>query len=58
MIHKFLWEPTEERIQNSNATKFIQLVRRTYGYSGSTFNDLWRWSVSHPKEFWNAVWDF
>lgn len=58
MTHKLLWEPTEERIQNSNAVKFIQLVKDTYGYNGKTFNDLWKWSVTHPKEFWNAVWDF
>ena len=58
MSHKLLWEPCEDRIKNSNASQFIKLVKETCGYDGKTFSDLWRWSVSHPKEFWNAVWDF
>jgi acetoacetyl-CoA synthetase len=27
-------------------------------FTGSTFNDLWKWSVSNPNDFWNAIWDF
>ncbi len=58
MSNKLLWEPSSERISNSNAIKFIELVKKNYNYEGKTFNDLWKWSVSHPKEFWNSVWDF
>lgn len=58
MSHELLWTPSEERIQNSNAVRFIQMVKETSDYDGKTFNDLWNWSVTHPKEFWNAIWDF
>ncbi len=58
MSHKLLWNPSESRIAESNASKFIQLVKEMYSFKGETFHDLWEWSVSNPKEFWNAVWDF
>ncbi|MBE6447361.1 MAG: acetoacetate--CoA ligase [Alphaproteobacteria bacterium] len=58
MSHKLLWSPTEDRIANSNASQFIRLVKKMYDYDGKSFHDLWKWSVTHPQEFWNAIWDF
>lgn len=53
-----LWIPSRERIENSNALKFIKQAQRNGGFSGSTFYDLWQWSVDNPETFWNNVWDF
>lgn len=53
-----LWEPSEERKQNANITRFIQFVNRKYGKSLSTYWDLYDWSVSEIPDFWAAVWDF
>lgn len=58
MSHKLLWKPTQDQIDNSNAIRFIRQVQDKYNYKGETFNDLWKWSVEHPCEFWDAVWDF
>ncbi len=58
MSHKLLWKPSKERIESSNAIRFIELVKSMYNYKGESFYDLWNWSVTHPKEFWNAIWDF
>ncbi len=58
MSRELLWTPSEERIKNSNATKFMKFVEERCKFSGSTFHDLWEWSVSNPNDFWNAIWDF
>ncbi|MDR1908133.1 MAG: hypothetical protein LBQ43_04730, partial [Holosporales bacterium] len=58
MSHELLWTPSEERIANSNASRFVALVKERCGFRGATFNDLWKWSVTNTCEFWNAVWDF
>ncbi|MDR2794893.1 MAG: acetoacetate--CoA ligase [Holosporaceae bacterium] len=58
MSHNLLWTPSQKRIDNSNATKFINLVRKSRGFSGSTFHELWKWSTENPTMFWDAVWDF
>lgn len=58
MSHKLLWTPSEERIANSNAKKFMDIVAQTRGFSGTKFYDLWKWSVTNPNEFWDSIWDF
>lgn len=58
MAHQLLWTPSEERIRNSNATKFIRFVQGRCGFQGKSFYDLWKWSVANPCDFWDAVWDF
>jgi acetoacetyl-CoA synthetase len=27
-------------------------------FDGTTFHDLWKWSVASPYDFWSAIWDF
>ncbi len=58
MSDKLLWTPSKERIENSNAIRFMKQVREQNGFSGTTFNDLWKWSIENPNIFWNAIWDF
>lgn len=58
MSHKLLWTPTQDRIDNSNAMKFIKLIRERCNFKGKSFHDLWKWSVENPCDFWNAVWNF
>ena len=47
-----LWTPTPERAAETGMARFMKEVGTT------TFADLHAWSVSHPQEFWNKVWDF
>ena len=53
-----LWTPSKERIENSNAMKFMKQVSEKSGFTGSTFHDLWEWSVNNPEPFWDNIWDF
>src|SRR4051812_37485203 len=47
-----LWQPSPERIERANITRFARAVNLPEDYAA-----LWRWSVSDLEGFWAAVWD-
>ena len=52
-----LWSPDQARVAAANLTQFRELAAR---HSGNTIDDyatLHRWSVDHPEQFWNLLWD-
>lgn len=56
---KPLWTPDPKRVQQSNLAVFTQYVRETQSLPGlSTFQDLYHWSIDHPRQFWLSVWLF
>lgn len=58
MSHELLWTPSEERINDSNVCRFMKNLKEFYGFDGTTFQELWQWSVTNPNDFWSAIWDF
>jgi len=57
-MNKPLWSPSEERIKNSNVTRFIEYVNDRYGQKLTDYFDLYTWSVESIADFWQGVWDF
>ncbi len=55
---KLLWEPTEERKQNANITRFIEFVNNRHRQSFCSYKELYDWSVDKIPDFWASVWDF
>ncbi len=55
---KKLWEPSREWIQNAQATKFIEFVKKNYDTNIKDGKELYKWSVEDISEFWAALWDF
>ncbi len=58
-----LWQPSKQRISESNISRFIELVNQRYGArtDAGALRDsvqLYEWSVHEPEKFWNALWDF
>src|SRR3954454_15144562 len=47
-----LWQPSDERIERANITRFARSVGKPEDYGA-----LWRWSVSDLEGFWSAIWD-
>ena len=58
MSHELLWTPSNERINSSNVCRFMKNLKKHNEFEITTFQDLWKWSVSNPRDFWSAVWDF
>jgi len=57
-MSKLLWEPSEERIKNTNMYQFIQYVNERYKRKLYDYPDLYQWSTSEMPLFWEAIWDY
>lgn len=57
-MKKPLWEPSEERKNQANITRFIGLVNEKYGLGVDSYHQLWNWSVENIADFWAAMWEF
>ena len=55
---KLLWEPSKERILNSNMKRFMDIINQKHGKSFSEYSDLYQWSVENIPDFWASMWDF
>ncbi|MEX0959448.1 MAG: acetoacetate--CoA ligase [Burkholderiales bacterium] len=53
-----LWQPSPERIADSNLTAFIRLVNERWQAAVADSGQLYDWSVREPERFWVAVWEF
>ena len=53
-----LWIPSEERRQQANITRFLEMIRARSDVSAQSYTDLYRWSVENIPDFWAAIWDF
>jgi acetoacetyl-CoA synthetase len=55
---KPLWQPSKERIANSQMTRFQHYVEQRYEKSFDSYAELHHWSVTDIDDFWTAIWDF
>jgi acetoacetyl-CoA synthetase len=56
-----LWEPDQQTVHDARITRFMRwLALSTPGRGAdlTSYDDLWRWSVTQPGPFWTAVWDY
>ena len=53
-----LWQPSPERVANTNLTAFMRHVRMRWGVAASDYDELYQWSVTEPEQFWMSVWSF
>ena len=54
---KPLWQPSAERINCSDIARFIRGVETELGLQFNNYDELHRWSVEHPEQFWQLLWD-
>ncbi len=53
-----LWEPSAERIEDANITRFRRWLEDTRGLDLPDYHALWRWSTEHLEDFWAAAWEY
>jgi acetoacetyl-CoA synthetase len=58
MIAPLVRQPTAPRPGLANLEAFGQLARTRYGLEITDEQDITRWSIDHPEQFWAAVWSF
>ncbi|MBW1642401.1 MAG: acetoacetate--CoA ligase [Deltaproteobacteria bacterium] len=57
-MDKLLWEPSEERIKNSNMHRFMEAVNEKHRKSFTDYDSLYQWSIENISDFWASMWDF
>jgi len=58
-MNKPIWEPSTERIDRANMSRFMRYVRENTGNEDiRRYAPLYDFSVRHPEKFWPLVWEF
>jgi len=55
---RLLWEPSEQRIKQTNMFRFMCAINEKHQKDFSEYSDLHKWTIGHIPEFWEAMWDF
>ncbi|MGD9040461.1 MAG: acetoacetate--CoA ligase, partial [Desulfobacteraceae bacterium] len=55
---KLLWQPSEERIKNSNMYRFMKIINEKYNKDFTEYAPLWEWSTENIPDFWASMWEF
>lgn len=54
-----IWEPSQDRIDRSNMSRFIRFAREQTGNTDiDSYDALYDFSIRRPEKFWPLVWDF
>ncbi|MEM1129660.1 MAG: acetoacetate--CoA ligase [Pseudomonadota bacterium] len=53
-----LWAPSSDTCRDLLLTRFQTTIEAATGHTFKTYEDLHRWSVTEPGQFWSALWDF
>jgi acetoacetyl-CoA synthetase len=57
-MSKLLWEPTQERIENTNMYRFMNFINEKYSQNFTEYPSLYQWSIENISDFWAAMWEF
>ncbi|MDI6880756.1 MAG: acetoacetate--CoA ligase [Desulfitobacteriaceae bacterium] len=57
-MKEVLWEPSAERKQQANITRFIEFVNDKCGTNYTTYDQLYDWSIKDVAKFWAVMWEF
>jgi acetoacetyl-CoA synthetase len=53
-----LWAPAAEQVAATRIWQFIESLRERGVIDARSYEDLYRWSLASPAEFWGAVWRY
>jgi len=53
-----LWTPSPSRIEQSQLKAFMKKENDDFKTNLKTFDDVHDYSISHPEQFWNSLWNF
>jgi len=55
---KRLWEPSQDRIENTNMYKFMNFINKKFIKKFTEYSHLYQWSIENIPEFWASMWEF
>ncbi len=57
-MSRMLWQPSQERIKNSNMYDFMLSINEKYGTDFEKYSCLYKWSIDNIPEFWASFWEY
>jgi acetoacetyl-CoA synthetase len=58
MQYQTLWAPSREKISASQMYKFMVHVNEKYSDHLSSYDEMHRWSIENPADFWGTFWQY
>jgi acetoacetyl-CoA synthetase len=55
---KPLWEPSQERIEHANLTRFARMAIHDWNLKRNTYPAFHQWTLEQPERFWLTLWKF
>jgi acetoacetyl-CoA synthetase len=55
---ELLWAPDARAVERANLTAFTRWLAAEHGLQFRDYEALWRWSVDHLEQFWEALWKY
>lgn len=53
-----LWQPSQQQIETSGVSRFMNWLKQEKGLTFNNHNELWKWSVDELELFWECIWDY
>ncbi len=57
-MEKLLWQPSRERIENTNMYNYMQYVNERFRKRFGAYDDIYQWSIEEIPLFWESIWDY
>ncbi|MEO8743175.1 MAG: AMP-binding protein, partial [Lysobacteraceae bacterium] len=58
-MDKPIWEPSKERIDHANLSRFMRFAREHHPHADfHDYRAVYDFSIRSPEKFWQLVWDF
>ena len=57
-MSKLIWQPSAERVEKANMTRFINYVNQEYHLKMGSYDELYEWSIEKTPDFWASVQGF
>ena len=57
MSEQVMWAPGQSLIEQANLTAFARQAIRRWKLGFNTYPEFYDWSVEHPEQFWESVWE-
>ncbi len=55
---EILWTPGPDTIERARISDYQRWLAAQWAVPTSGYDELWRWSVDEPGQFWASIWDY
>jgi len=58
-MSNYLWKLNKEKLHKTNLFLYSNFIKENFKVkTNCDFNEIWKWSVANPEDFWKSIWDF